>query len=171
MASLCNVEDNKLGTEYDAELLADVSTDERTTEAPHDENEEHRRIRRLKNAKRAKHMWNTENRARNPLYRKNLNNAFAAAEDQEYHTPIDTIKEAVLLVQQLPPNPQVQRLQYLTQRTLVQLNKQNPLSSAWNTLSRSEHHGDSAQVSCTPGGGLRPGGGVRQPPMQPGQSG
>jgi hypothetical protein len=83
----------------------------------------------LKNAKRAKRRRNTENHARNPLYQRNLNNAFTAAEDREYHTTIGTIAEAALLAQQLPPNPQIQRLQYLTQRTLVQLDGQHPMSS------------------------------------------
>jgi hypothetical protein len=94
--------------------------------------------------------------AGNLLYQRNLNNTFAAAEDQEYRTPIGTIAEAAVLVQQLPPNPKVQRLQYLTQRALVQLDGQNPMSSTWNTLSRSKRHGDSMQVSRTPGGGFRP---------------
>jgi hypothetical protein len=58
----------------------------------------------LKTAKRVKRRRNTENCACNPLYRRNLNNAFAAAEDQEYRTPIGAIAEAALLVQQLPPN-------------------------------------------------------------------
>jgi hypothetical protein len=158
MASLHNVDDDEPGPEYDAELLTDVSADECTADAPHDENEEYRRIRRLKNAKHAKHRQNMENRAHNPLYQRNLNNAFAAAEDREYRTPIRAIAEAALLVQKLPPNPQVQRLQYLTQRALMQLDGHNPMSSTQNTLSRSECHGDSAQVSCTPGGGFRPGG-------------
>jgi hypothetical protein len=34
MASLHNTDDDELGPEYDAELLADVSADERTTDAP-----------------------------------------------------------------------------------------------------------------------------------------
>jgi hypothetical protein len=48
------------------------------------------------------------------MHQRNLNNAFAAAADQEYHTPIGAIVEAALLAQQLPPNPHIQRLQYLT---------------------------------------------------------
>jgi hypothetical protein len=44
MASLRNAEDNERGPKYDAELLADVSINERTEDAPQDENEEHRRI-------------------------------------------------------------------------------------------------------------------------------
>jgi hypothetical protein len=48
MASLCNADDDELGPEYDAELLADVSADECTADAPQDENEEYRRIQRLK---------------------------------------------------------------------------------------------------------------------------
>jgi transcription termination factor NusB len=91
----------------------------------------------LKNAKRAKCRQNARNCAHNRLYQWNLNNAFAAAEDREYHTLIGTIAEAVLLVQQLPPNLQIQRLQNLTQRMLVQLDGQNPISSTRNTLSRS----------------------------------
>jgi hypothetical protein len=102
---------------------------------PQDENEEYRRIQRLKNATRAKCRRNAKNCARNLLYQRNLNNAFAAAEDWEYRTPIGAIVEAVLLAQQLPPNPQIQRLQ---------LDGQHPTSSTQNTLSRSERHGDSA---------------------------
>jgi hypothetical protein len=40
MASLRNTEDNEPGPEYDAKLLMDVSADERTADAPQDENEE-----------------------------------------------------------------------------------------------------------------------------------
>jgi hypothetical protein len=65
MASLRNVEDDELGTEYDVKLLADVSADKRMADAPQDENEEHGRIRRLKNAKQAKRRRNMENRAHN----------------------------------------------------------------------------------------------------------
>jgi signal transduction histidine kinase len=72
---------------------------------PDDENEEHKSIWRLKNAKRTQCRRNVENRARNLLYQRNLNNAFAAAADQEYRTPIGAIAEAALLAQQLPPNP------------------------------------------------------------------
>jgi hypothetical protein len=53
MATLRNVEDDELGPEYDNEQLVDVSADKLTTDAPQDENEEHRRIRRMKNAKRS----------------------------------------------------------------------------------------------------------------------
>jgi hypothetical protein len=98
----------------------------------------------LKNTKCANRRQNTKNHARNPLYRRKLNNAFAAAADREYRTPIGAIAEVALLVQKLLPNPQVQRLQYLTHRVLVQLDEQNPMSSTQNTLSRSEHLGDSA---------------------------
>jgi hypothetical protein len=100
MASLRNADDNKLGPEYDAELLADVSADERKADAPQDDNEEYRRIRRSKNAKRAKRRRNMENHAHNPIYQRNLNNAFAAAADWEYRTPIGAIAEAALLAQQ-----------------------------------------------------------------------
>jgi hypothetical protein len=94
-----------------------------------------------------------ENHARNPMHQRNLNNAFAVAVDWEYRTPIGAIVEAALLDQQLPPNPQIQRLQYLTQRALVQLDGQHLVSSSQNMLSRSERHGDSMQISRTPGGG------------------
>jgi hypothetical protein len=74
-------------------------------DAPKDENEEHRRIRQLKNTKRTQHRRNVRNRAHKPMHQRNLNNAFAAAADREYRTPIGTIAEAALLAQQLPPNP------------------------------------------------------------------
>jgi hypothetical protein len=93
------------------------------------------------------------NRTHNPMYQRNLNNAFATAAYWEYHTPIGAIAEAALLAQQLPPDPQIQRLQCLTQRTLVQLDGQHQVSSTRNLPSRSEHHGDTAQISCTPRGG------------------
>jgi hypothetical protein len=150
MASLRNTEDEELDPKYDNEQLADVSADEPTTDAPQDEDEEHRRIPRVKNAKRAQRRRNTQNRAREP---RDLNNAFAAVMDRKYRTPIGTIAEAALLAQQLPPNPQIQRLQYVTQHALVQLDGQLPLSSTRNPPSRSERHGETALVSCTPGGG------------------
>jgi signal transduction histidine kinase len=108
----------------------------------------------LKNAKHAQCRQNAENHTRNLMYQRNLNNAFAATADREYRTPIGTIVEAALLAQQLPPNPHIQRLQYLTQCALVQLDGQHPMSSTRNMLSRSERHGDSTQISRTPGGGL-----------------
>jgi hypothetical protein len=74
--------------------------------------------------------------------------------DREYHSPIGAITEAAVLAQQLPPNPKIQRLQYLTQRVLVQLDGQHPVSSTRNQPSRSKRHGDTALVSRTPGGGL-----------------
>jgi hypothetical protein len=153
MASLRNTDDDEPGPECDGELLEDVSADERMAEAPQDENQEHRRIQWLKNAKRAQCRWNVENHGRNPMLQRNLNNAFAAAVDREYRTPIGTIAEVSLLTQQLPPNPQIQRLQYLTQRTLVRLDGQHPVSSTRNMPSRSELHGDTAQISRTLGGG------------------
>jgi hypothetical protein len=121
MASLRDADNDEPGPEYDDEVLMDVSADEPTADAPQDKNEEHRRIRQLKNAKRALRRRNTENLARNPIYQRNLTNAFAAATDWEYRTPISAIAEAALLAQQLPPNSQIERLQYLTQRMLVQL--------------------------------------------------
>jgi hypothetical protein len=145
------VEDDELDQRYDNKQLVDVSADEPTADAPQDEDEEHRRIRRVKNANRAQHRRNAQNRAHEP---RDLNNAFAAIADWEYRTPIGTIAEAVVLAQQLPPNPQIQRLQYLTQYALVQLDGQLPMSSTRNQPSRSERHGDNALVSHTPGGGI-----------------
>jgi hypothetical protein len=56
-------DDDEPGREYDDELLADVSTEERTADAPQDEDEECKRIRRAKNAKHAKCRRNTEARS------------------------------------------------------------------------------------------------------------
>jgi hypothetical protein len=61
-------------------------------------------FRRLKNAKHAQCRRNAENHVHNPMYQRNLNNAFAAATDREYRTLIGAIAEAGLLAQQLPPN-------------------------------------------------------------------
>jgi hypothetical protein len=69
-------DDDEPGREYDDELLADVSANERTADAPQGEDEEHKRIRRLRNAKQAKRRRNAEARARNPPHRRNLNGAF-----------------------------------------------------------------------------------------------
>jgi hypothetical protein len=74
------------------------------------------RILPAENAKRAQRRRNTQNRTCVP---RDLNNTFAAVTDCEYHTPIGAIAEAALLGQQLPSNPQIQRLQYMTQRALV----------------------------------------------------
>jgi hypothetical protein len=126
MATLRNKVDDKLDPQYDNEQLADVSADEPTADAPQDEDEEHQRIRRVKNAKCAQCGRNTQNRAREP---RDLNNTFAGVADREYRTPIGAIAEAALLAQQLPPNPQIQTLQYLTQRALVQPDGQHPVSS------------------------------------------
>jgi hypothetical protein len=150
MASLRNAEEDELGTQYDNEQLADVSADEPTAATPQDEDEEHQRIWRAKNAKRAQRRRIAQNGAREP---RDLHNAFAAVADCEYHTLICAIAEAVLLAQQLSSNPQIQRLQYLTQCTLVQLDGKHPVSSARNQLSRSEQHGNTALVSCSPRGG------------------
>jgi hypothetical protein len=105
MASLRNTDDDELGPKYDTEQIVDISADEPIADAPQDENKEHRRIRHVKNAKRTQCRWNTENRARNQTYQRNLNNTFAAATGREYRTPIGAIAEAALLAQQLPPNP------------------------------------------------------------------
>jgi hypothetical protein len=91
-----------------------------------------------------------QNRASEP---RDLKNAFAEVTDHECRMPISAIAEAALLAQQLPPNPQIQRLQYLTLRVLVQLDGQHPVSSTQNQPSRSERHGDTALVSHTLGGG------------------
>jgi hypothetical protein len=99
MASLRNADDDKPGPKYDAELLADVSANERKADNPQDENEDHRRIRRLKNAKCAQRRRDAEKCARNPMYQRNLNNAFAAAADREYRTPIGAVAELALLAQ------------------------------------------------------------------------
>jgi hypothetical protein len=107
MASLRNAEEDELGTQYDNEQLTDVSADEPTTDATQDEDEEHQRIRQAKNAKRAQCRRNVQNRAREPW---DLNNAFVVVVDCEYCTPIGDIAEAALLAQQLPSNPQIQRL-------------------------------------------------------------
>ncbi|RLM98597.1 hypothetical protein C2845_PM06G27930 [Panicum miliaceum] len=149
MASIRNADEDKLGTQYDNEQLADISVDEPIADAPQDEDEEHRRIRRAKNAKRAQRRRNAQNRAREL---RDLTNAFAAVADREYRTPIGAIAEAALLAQQLPSNPQIQRLQYLTQRALVQLDGQHPVLSTQNQPSRSERHRDTALVSRTPEG-------------------
>jgi hypothetical protein len=59
MASLRNTEEDKLDPQYDNEQLADVSADESRADAPHDEDEEHRRIWRVKNAKHTQRRRNT----------------------------------------------------------------------------------------------------------------
>jgi signal transduction histidine kinase len=102
MAFLRNAEDDELDTQYDNEQLADISADEPTADAPQDEDEEHRRIRWAFNGKRAQRRRNAQNRTRKP---RDLNNAFAVVVDREYRTPIGAIAEAVVLAQQLPPNP------------------------------------------------------------------
>jgi signal transduction histidine kinase len=129
MASLHNVEEDELGTQYDNEQLSDVSVDEPRADTPQDEDEKHRRIWWAKNAKRAQRRHNAQNHAHAP---RDLNNAFAAIVDREYRTPISTIIEAALLTQQLPSNPQIQRLHYLTQHALVQLDGQHLVSSTQN---------------------------------------
>jgi hypothetical protein len=125
MASLRNAEDDELDLQYDNEQLVDVSANEPTADTPQDENEEHRRIRQVKNTMRAQRRRHAKNRAREP---RDLNNAFAAVADHEYRKLIGAIAEVALLAQQLPPNPQIQRLQYLTQCALVQLDMQHPVS-------------------------------------------
>jgi hypothetical protein len=108
------MEDDELGLEYENEQLTDISTNEPTADALQDENKEHQRIWWVKNAKCTQHRWNAENLAHDPMYQRDLNNAFAAVVDREYRMPIGAITEAALLAQQLPPNSQIQWLQYLT---------------------------------------------------------
>jgi hypothetical protein len=96
MASLRNMEDDELDPQFENEQLTDVSANKPTTDAPQDEDEEHRRIRRAKNAKRAQRRRNAQNRA---LVPRDLNNAFAAVADREYCTPIGAIAKAALLAQ------------------------------------------------------------------------
>jgi hypothetical protein len=120
MASLHeNSDDDEPGKEYDNKLLGDISVDERTTDAPQDEDEEHRRIRRIKNAKHAKRRRNMEARARNTSHRRKLNGAFARADDRQYNTPIGNIAEAALLIQRQPQTPETERLPDLTQRAII----------------------------------------------------
>jgi hypothetical protein len=103
MASLhVHGDDDEPGREYDDKLLMDVSANERTVDAPQDEDEEHSRIQRIKNTKRAKCRRNVEARTRNPPHRRNLNGAFTAADDRQYNTPIGNIVEAAFLIQRLP---------------------------------------------------------------------
>jgi hypothetical protein len=61
-----------------------------------------------------------------------------------------TIAEVVVLAQQFSPNPRIQRLQYLTQRALVQLDGQHPVSFTRNQPSRSKRHGDTAWSLAPP---------------------
>jgi hypothetical protein len=53
MASIRNAEDDELDPKYDNEQLAEVSAAKPTTDAPQDEDGEHRKIQRVENAKRA----------------------------------------------------------------------------------------------------------------------
>jgi chromatin segregation and condensation protein Rec8/ScpA/Scc1 (kleisin family) len=112
-------DDDEPGREYDDELLTDISVDERIADAHQDEDEEHRRIRRIKNAKHAKCRQNAEAHAWNPAHRRNLNDAFAAADDRQYNMPIGNIAEVALLIQRLPQNLETKRLLQLTQRAIV----------------------------------------------------
>jgi signal transduction histidine kinase len=97
--------------------------DEATTDAPHDEDEERRRIHRAKNAKRAKCRRNAQARAQNPPLHRNLNGTFAATEDHEYATPIGNIAEAAILLQQLPQNLETTRAIELAQRAIIRLDQ------------------------------------------------
>jgi hypothetical protein len=143
MASLRNADDDELGPEYDDELLADVSADEPTADAPQDVNED---LAVEECQARRAHMEH-EKSCSQPNVPKEPQQCFCSSADREYRTPVSAIAEAALLAQQLPPNPQIQRLQYLTQRTLVQLDGQHLVSSTRNLPSRSERQGDTAQIS------------------------
>jgi hypothetical protein len=123
------------GREYDDELLADISTNERTVDAPQDEDEEHKRIQRIKNAKRAKCRRDMEARAWNPPHRRNLNGAFATADDRQLNTSIRNITEAALLIQRLPQN-----WKHLMQRAIVQMDQRDPMPSLQRSHLRSERH-------------------------------
>jgi hypothetical protein len=129
-------DDDEPRREYDDELLIDVSTDERTADAPQVEDEEHRRIRRIKNAKHAKRRLNAEACARNPPHSKNLNGAFTAADNHQYNTPIGNITEAALLIQRFPQNPETERLLHLMQRTIIQMDQWDPMPSLQRSRSR-----------------------------------
>lgn len=145
MASIHDrLDDDELGPEYNDEALADVSTDEHTADAPQHEDEKHRRIRRLKNAKRAKRRRNIEARVWNAPYWRNLNSAFAVANDREYNTLIGNIAEAALLAAQLPQNLNTERQLQLTQRGIIQLDQQDPMPSVQRSRSRSERHASTA---------------------------
>jgi hypothetical protein len=91
-------DDDERGREYNDKLLADISADERTADAPQDEDVECRRMRKAKNIKRAKCRRNAEARARNPPHHRNLHDAFAAVNDHEYNTPIGNIAKAAFLI-------------------------------------------------------------------------
>jgi hypothetical protein len=128
--------------EYDDELLEDISADENTANAPRDEDEESRRIRQAKNAKRAKRKRNAEARLQNAP-RRNLHDAFAAAADRQYATPIANIAKAAIL--------------QLAQHALIQLDQRDPMPSVHCSRSRSERHESSApQNSRTLGGRRNP---------------
>jgi hypothetical protein len=93
------------GSQYDNELLTDVSANELIADAPQDEDEECRRVRRVKNTKRTRRRRNAEARTRNPPHH-NLHDAYAAADNREYATPIGNIAEAAIILQRLPQNPE-----------------------------------------------------------------
>jgi hypothetical protein len=142
--------------EYDDELLEDISADENTANAPRDEDEESRRIRQAKNAKRAKRKRNAEARLQNAP-RRNLHDAFAAAADRQYATPIANIAKAAILLQRLPQNPKTVRVLQLAQHALIQLDQRDPMPSVHCSRSRSERHESSApQNSRTLGGRRNP---------------
>jgi hypothetical protein len=95
MASIRDHGDNdEPGREYNDKLLANISADERTADAPQDEDDERRGMQKAKNTKRAKCTRNAEARARNSPHRRNLHDAFTAFDDREYNTPIGNIAQS-----------------------------------------------------------------------------
>jgi chromatin segregation and condensation protein Rec8/ScpA/Scc1 (kleisin family) len=103
MASIRDHEDDdEPGNQYVNELLADITADENMANTPQDKDKERRRA---KNAMRAKCRRKAEARARRHPQR-NLNDAFTAATDCKYATPIGNITEAAILLQRLPQNPE-----------------------------------------------------------------
>jgi hypothetical protein len=156
MASLRNLDDDELGLEYNDEQLADVSADEPTAdappppgrerEAPKDSAGEERQARPAQ--AKLKKSCSQSNVPKEPQQR------FCSSHGSGVLYTIGAITEAALLAQKLPPNPQIQGRQYLTKRTLMQLDGQHPVSSTRNLPSRFERHGETMLIGRTPRGGL-----------------
>jgi hypothetical protein len=150
MASLRNADDDEPGPEYDAELLTDVSADERTADAP--PGQERGAQKDLAVEEHQACPAQVENG--NPRMQRNL-----PKEPQQHfrsscragvsHTNWRHCRSSAPRSTTTTKPPDT-KLQYLTQRALVQLDEQHLVSSTWNMLSKSEHRGDSAQISCTP---------------------
>jgi hypothetical protein len=79
MASIREIENNEPGSEYENELLDEISADEGMVQAPADEDKEQQRIYKLKNARRANCRRNAQARTRN--INRSLNGKFAAVRD------------------------------------------------------------------------------------------